>query len=110
MALTTLNNAVFVEASQALAKRVLTEKDLQTDEARLRRAIRLCVSRPPTAKEITAFHTLLESSRRWYAVHPKEAAQLVGKYQPKDVSPAEAAAWVATCRMVMNVDEFLTRE
>jgi mono/diheme cytochrome c family protein len=110
MALTTLNNAVFVEASQALAKRVLTEKTLQTDEARLRRAIRLCVSRQPTAKELTAFHTLLESSRRWYAGHPKEAAKLVGKYQPKDVSPTEAAAWVATCRMVMNVDEFLTRE
>jgi len=110
MALTTLNNAVFIEAAQALAKRVLTEKDLQTDDSRLRRAIRLCVSRQPTSKEITAFHTLLESSRRWYSGHPKEAAQLVGQYQPKDVSPAEAAAWVATCRMVMNVDEFLTRE
>jgi mono/diheme cytochrome c family protein len=110
MALTTLNNAVFIEAAQALAKRVLTEQDLKTDEARLRSAIRLCISRQPTSKEVTAFHTLLESSRRWYAEHPKEAAQLAGNYQPKSTTPAETAAWVATCRMIMNVDEFLTRE
>ena len=29
---------------------------------------------------------------------------------PKDMAPTEAAAWVATLRIVMNLDEFLTRE
>ncbi|MFQ5734650.1 MAG: DUF1553 domain-containing protein [Planctomycetaceae bacterium] len=110
MALTTLNNVVFVEASQAMAKRILTEKRLQTDEDRLKQAVRSCIARPPSEKEIAAFHNLLEDSRRWYAGHPKEAAKLVGGYQPKTVKPSEAAAWVATCRIIMNMDEFLTRE
>ena len=110
MALTTLNNIVFVEASRALAKKVMTEKGLRSDTDRIQRAFRLCVARPPTEKEVAAFRSLLQESRRWYASHEKDAAKLVSNYQPKGKSPAEAAAWVATCRIVMNVDEFLTRE
>lgn len=110
MALTTLNNIVFVESSQAMAKRILNEKNLQTDADRIRRAFRLCVARPPSDAETEEIHGLLEESRRWYSDHPKEAAKLVGEYGPKDAPPAEAAAWTATCRIIMNVDEFLTRE
>ena len=110
MALTTLNNIVFVEASQAMAKRVLTETEFKSDTDRMTRAIRLCVARPPTTKELSAFRELLTASRKWYAEHPQDATKLVGSYQPISIKSAEAAAWVATCRIIMNMDEFLTRE
>lgn len=110
MALTTLNNMVFVEASQALAKRVLTDEKRDTDAERITRAFRLCVARPPAENELSALQNLLEESRRWYADHPEEAAKLIDKHRAEGVAATEAAAWVATCRIIMNMDEFLTRE
>ncbi|GAB4138016.1 MAG: PSD1 and planctomycete cytochrome C domain-containing protein [Planctomycetaceae bacterium] len=110
MALTTLNNIVFVEASQAMARRVLTEKTLQTDEDRITRAFRLCVARKPTERELSQFQKLLESSRQWYASHPDDAKKLTGSTQANSVQPAELASWIVTCRIIMNLDEFITRE
>jgi hypothetical protein len=108
-ALTTLNNEVFVEASQALARRVLSAP-ASGDPERLALALRLCIVRPPSGEELQAFGELLTSGRAWYLEHPADAATIVGPFQPNGSSVAEAAAWVATVRMIMNLDEFLTRE
>lgn len=107
--LQTLNNITFVEASQAMAKRVLTDTK-GNDAQRLSHAIRLCVARPATAIELERFGDLLKQARAYYASHTDDAKKLVGDYAPTHVPVNEAAAWVATLRMVMNVDEFVTRE
>jgi mono/diheme cytochrome c family protein len=93
-ALTALNNEVFSEAARALAKRAIG-KDLGF-------AFRLCVSRAPTATERERLEALLARSREWYRAHPEEAKLLAGD--------AETAAWTATARVLLNLDEFLTRE
>ena len=108
-ALTTLNNEVFVEASQAMARRLLATS-AASDEERLTLAIRRCIARPPTALELQAFGQLLAASRQWYADHAADAPATIGSFQPSGVSAQEAAAWVATARIIMNLDEFLTRE
>ncbi len=108
-ALVTLNNRVFHEASQALARRILTA-DLEGDGQRIERAFRLCVARPPEPSEQKTLHELLATSRDWYASHPEEARQLVGNYAVANVDSREAAAWIATVRIIMNMDEFITRE
>lgn len=108
-ALTTLNNEVFVEASQALARRLLAAP-VSSDEERLTLAIRRCVARPPTGEELQAFGELLTSSRQWYAGHAADGPPTVGSFQTSGISAQEAAAWVATARIIMNLDEFLTRE
>lgn len=108
-ALTTLNNECFVEAAQAMARRVLTS-GAADDPQRLALALRWCVSRPPNNNELSAFAELLSSARSWYGEHPADAAAAVGPFQPEGVSPQEAAAWVATVRILLNLDEFLTRE
>jgi hypothetical protein len=108
-ALTTLNNEVFVEASQALARRVLSAP-AGGDAERLALALRLCIVRPPGGEELQAFGELLSSGRAWYLAHTADAATIVGPFQPSGTSVTEAAAWVATVRMIMNLDEFLTRE
>jgi hypothetical protein len=41
---------------------------------------------------------------------PEEAAKLAGKMNPGKADPAEAAAWIALARTLMNLDEFVTRE
>ncbi len=108
-ALTALNNEAFAEAAQAMAKRVLGGR-VGTDDDRLARAFRLCTARAPKPVELAKLGDLLRASREWYRDRAAEAKELAGAHAPAGVPPAEAAAWVATCRIVLNLDEFLTRE
>ncbi len=108
-ALTTLNNESFVEAAQAMARQALG-RPAADDAERLTGALRACIVRPPSAKELAAFAELLAASRAFYAEHPADAAAIAPPPQPAGVSPAEQAAWAATLRIVLNLDEFLTRE
>ncbi|QDU36401.1 Planctomycete cytochrome C [Maioricimonas rarisocia] len=108
-ALATLNNQVFVDAARAFAQRLLAESHAD-DTARVRRAFRLCVARPPSAAEIAALLQLLEESRGYYAGHTEEAALLAGDDVESAGSIDEAAAWVVVGRIILNMDEFITRE
>jgi hypothetical protein len=112
-ALTLLNNEIHIEAAQALAQRVLRLSEgepEQADDNRLKYALRLCITRPPTAAEIAALRRVLDAARGYYSAHGADAAQLGGSVSTQDATAAEAAAWVATVRVVLNLDEFLTRE
>ncbi|MBE7495662.1 MAG: DUF1553 domain-containing protein [Verrucomicrobiaceae bacterium] len=110
-ALTTLNAEAFAEAAQALARRVLTDSTLKDDTTRLTRAFRLCVARPPSASEIASLRKLLEESRYTYQNGPAEEAKAAsGAHAATNVPAAENAAWVAVARIVLNLDEVITRE
>ncbi len=108
-ALTMLNNETYVEAAQAMAHRVLTSP-AENEAARLALALRWCIARPPTDEELGAFGELLSDSLAWYAQNTGAATEAAGHCQVEGVPPAEAAAWVATVRIMINLDEFLTRE
>ncbi len=108
-ALATLNNDVFVDTSRALVRRVLGEVDTN-DAARLERAFRLCVARPPANDELNNLLALLNDARSYYTAHEDEAQTLAGSQLPPETSATDTAAWVATARIVMNLDEFITRE
>jgi hypothetical protein len=99
-ALATLNNSVFAEAAKAMAKRVIKEKP--DDASRIERCFRLCVARPPTPDEHAAFAGLLKSAREYYRSHKPEAKAYNGN--------PEASTWAATARIMLNMDEFITRE
>ena len=107
-ALTVLNNQVFVEAAQAFSRRVLGRPG--NDAARLARAFRMCVTRPPNASEVDRLERLLETNRAGFRDRAAEAAKLVGGKAAKGVPAEEQAAWVATVRVLLNLDEFITRE
>ena len=108
-ALTTLNNEVFSEASQALARRLLSQS-FPDDVSRLSHAVRLCVSRPPRDVELRQLAELLKTAREWYRAHTDDAKQLVGTYASSGVALDETAAWIATARILLNLDESITRE
>jgi hypothetical protein len=52
----------------------------------------------------------LDELQAYYAEHADAANQLAGGELPKHVTEAQAAAWVAVCRTILNLDEVVTRE
>jgi hypothetical protein len=101
-ALTLLNDAGFYEYAQALGGRIVREEP-GTDAARLRHAFRLCLAREPTARELNRLESFLARQRSDFAEKPEEA---------KAVSPnaPDRAPWVMVARVLLNLDEFITRE
>ena len=109
-AFVTLNDPVFIEASQALARRLM--KEAATDEARLRRAYALCLAREPDATELATLQTLLARSLKDY----RADAMLAEQMATQPLGPADKgtdlpalAAWTAVSSVIMNLDEFLMR-
>ncbi|HEY2953591.1 MAG TPA: DUF1549 and DUF1553 domain-containing protein [Verrucomicrobiae bacterium] len=91
-ALTLLNDEAFYEFAGALAARVLREGP-KTDAERLDFAFRLCLSRPPAPGEKQRLNQLLV----------RELAQV-----PAGVKHTEA--WTTVARVLLNLDETITRE
>ncbi|MBS0204900.1 MAG: PSD1 domain-containing protein [Planctomycetes bacterium] len=108
-ALMSLNNETFSETSRAFAKRLLATPSAD-DNARLSHGFRLCVARPPQEPELTALSGMLQESREWYRSRAELAAKFVGPDAAPGISVDENAAWIATARILINLDEFITRE
>jgi hypothetical protein len=85
-ALTLLNDRGFFEFAQALATRILREE--KDDAERIAYAFRLCLGRQPTPRERLALERLLA--------------------RQNEVKPLDA--WTSVARVMLNLDEFITRE
>ncbi len=109
-ALVAMNNESFAEAARALAARALNDNLNSNDTDRLALAFRWCVARPPTEFEVTELEKLLNESRHWYEAHPDDAKKLVGSTKVDGRSAETIAAWITTARILINLDEFITRE
>lgn len=112
-ALNLLNDPVFFEMAQGLAFRVLSETPGRSFEERLDRAYRICLAREPRPVERSAMRdyfirqrALLEEDedavRAWFPLDPGSAGW------PADRTAL--AAWVGLSRILLNLDEFITRE
>jgi uncharacterized protein DUF1553 len=108
-ALTTLNDEVFVEAAQALALRVIREAK-PDDRARLRHGFRLCLSREPDAFEDETLGKILNQEQERFRQKPDAAKALVPKDAPGDLAAVQYAPWFSIARVLLNLDETITRE
>jgi hypothetical protein len=114
-ALMLLNETVSVEAARAFARRILEEGGA-TDEARLDYAFRRCLSRPAAPAERSELLTLMAKERARIAdgwIDPSEIA--TGQKQlpadlPKNVTPAQLATYTLAARVLLNLDETITKE
>ena len=97
-----------MEAAQSLVNRVITEAG-DSDSDRLTHAMRLAIARVPKAEEVSRFSELLEAARTYYAANEADAKTLTARHATKGLSPSENAAWIATVRMILNLDEFIVR-
>jgi len=112
-ALALLNNDSFVEASLALAKKIVTEAG--SDKQKLEKAFEICLTRGASDDELAKLTRLLQRSRAYYLNEPEAAKSVVGdKGSPakeaSTIENSELAAWTATLRVLINLDEFITRE
>jgi hypothetical protein len=110
-ALTLLNDPQFVEAARVFAAHLLTAPAAD-DSARLERAFQRALGRPIKPKEKTSLLAFLKTVRAEYAARPEDAAKLrkVGQAQTSAVTDdVELAAWTSVCRVVLNLNETITR-
>jgi Protein of unknown function (DUF1553)/Protein of unknown function (DUF1549)/Planctomycete cytochrome C len=107
-ALNLLNDPVFSEAAQSLAIRALEEAP-RTWESRLETLFQLCLSRKPSPNERERMARYFEKQK---AIFQKDnrSVTLVAPNPVPGVEPAELATWVGLGRVLMNLDEFITRE
>ncbi|MEO6808857.1 MAG: PSD1 and planctomycete cytochrome C domain-containing protein [Isosphaeraceae bacterium] len=106
-ALTLLNDDAFFEFAKALAARVLTEAPAN-DDARITLAFRFCLARTPSEVESQRLADLLNHQRDEFQADPKTAKVIVSNASAQDL--AERAAWTTVARVLLNLDEFITRE
>ncbi|MCC6819312.1 MAG: PSD1 and planctomycete cytochrome C domain-containing protein [Verrucomicrobiota bacterium] len=113
-ALTSLNEPIFVEASQALALRILREGG-RNDAARADYAYRLCTGRGIKPAERTALLQLLAVQRKQIAEGWLQSNQIASGDDakrpalPPHTIPQDAAAWTIAARVLLNLDETLTK-
>ena len=110
-ALVLLNETSFVEASRALAERVM--KEAKTPEARLVTAFRRVTGRIPNEKEQAILRKSLEVRLEEYRDNPAAAKKLlaIGESKPDPkLDVAELAAYSVVCGLILNLDETVTKE
>jgi hypothetical protein len=109
-ALNLLNDVTYVEAARKLAERALREA---ASDDRLNFVFRTVTARPPTDAERAVLRRTMERQLADYRDNPAAARKLlkVGAFpaDPK-LDPAELAAYAAVCRLILNLDEAVTKE
>jgi hypothetical protein len=90
MALTLLNDPVYVEATESFARRVLAEVPQDDTELRLRHAFRLCTARWPDEAELQVLRRL--------------------EMRQRAASRSEFPIWFAVASVLLNLDETITKE
>ena len=112
-ALTALNETVFVECARAMGKRAVLEGGT-TDAGRLTFAFRLCVSRKPTAEELAILSALLDKTRKRFEAGEANAAEIAtgakDAEKPDGLTLADWGAYTLVARVLLNLDETLTKE
>jgi hypothetical protein len=104
-ALTLLNDAAFVEAAQALGREMVARPG--TLRAKVDHLFRRCLTRPPTAEETDRLTHFWEAQRERCRRKELDAAALAGAGQGE---LTDRAAWTALARVLLNLDEAITKE
>ncbi|MBA4016101.1 MAG: hypothetical protein C0483_02825 [Pirellula sp.] len=121
-ALTLLNDPVFVECAQHLGRQ-LAEGSSRTVEARITEGFHRCLGRDPQQMELDRLRSYYLGEVGRFLADPGAAKSLASSpaaitakgtvshsTKKTDEEIASTAAWIATARVLMNLDEFITRE
>jgi hypothetical protein len=109
-ALVTLNDPVYFEAAQALARKIA-----QTDGSaaqKIQYGFRLGLCRPPKPAELTRLLSFYEETHANYSRDPAQAAKAAAQppgLAPKAMDAVDLATWTALGNVLLNLDEMLMR-
>ncbi len=107
-ALTLLNNAVFVEAAQALGRRIAARPGTMEEKAAY--LFRRCVTRPPTNDELAAVTAFYAAQKARLEKKEIDAPTLAGSSKGSSAKDTtERAAWTLTARSLLNLDEVIVK-
>ncbi len=109
-ALVTLNDPVYVEAAQALARRMTAVGATPADKARY--GFRLCLARPPTETELSGILRLYAKTYERFVSDTEKARNVATKpigELPAASDVAEVAAWTVVGNVLLNLDEMLMK-
>jgi hypothetical protein len=104
-ALTLLNDAVFLEAAQTLGREWAGRPGGVSEK--LTALFQRCLTRPPDAAERELLQAFFERQQQRFSGREAEAANIAG---PGDGPAVERAAWTLTARILLNLDETVTKE
>ena len=107
-ALTLLNDESFGEMARALAARVLREA--HTLPERVRRIYQLTLARDPDGDETEYLQEFVNEMIEGFSSNPLEASEFSRSEKQSGDDVALLAAWTAAGRVLINLDEFITRE
>lgn len=109
-ALVTLNDPVYIEAAQSLARKMIESG--QDPESRIEFAFRNCLIREPSDRELERLVQLAGTATKQYLDRPDDATQMatqpLGKLPP-DADPVEFAAWTVVGNVILNLDEMFMK-
>ncbi len=112
--LASLNEPIFVEAARALALRILREGG-PNDAERTEYAFRLCTGRRPSKVESAEIEKLLGGRREklaagWLSINEVATGDPGTRPElPPDATPQDAAAWTIAARVLLNLDETVSK-
>ena len=110
-ALVTLNDPVYIEAAQALARRIVAAGESAPHE-RVEFAFQTCLTRPPQDTEVRRLVELYEQSLAEYQADPQAATQMATDPlgpAPAAANVAELAAWTVVANVLLNLDEMFMK-
>ena len=109
-ALVTLNDPVYIEAAQALSRRMVAHKG--SVATMIKHGFQLCLSRSPNELETSRLIALYDSTRSKYAADQKLAQEMatnpIGPV-PKDIDVVELASLTVVANILLNLDETLMK-
>jgi mono/diheme cytochrome c family protein len=111
-ALTTLNDEIFMEAAQALALRLWKEGGAN-DQSKLAYAFRLCTGRTPDEFESNRLLKFLDRQRTRLKGQTAAAVYVSSpdlNNLPSNIDLHELAPWTMVARVLLNLDETITRQ
>jgi mono/diheme cytochrome c family protein len=109
-ALTMLNDPALFEIARGLAARILAERPAPaTDLDRLDHAFVLCLGRRGSDRELKMLASVLEReyADQGHAAHAQGGSR---ESSPGDHTREVVSPWVTIARVMLNLDEFVTRE
>ena len=110
-ALVTLNDPVYIEAAQALARKTLSQGGATIDD-QVRWVWETCLSRPPTDAEQHSVIMLFEGTKKRLAGQTESAMKLATNPLgpvPEGMDIVALAAWSVTANAILNLDEMFMR-
>jgi hypothetical protein len=114
-ALATLNEPLFLECARALALKTLQDGGT-SDWDRLTYAFRRCTSREPDKSEASVLLVLLGKELSRFSAADAKPWDLAANDPahpptlPVGITPQQLAAWTALSRVLLNLDEAITKE